>query len=238
LIYFSYFKEFAMALTLFGFSSSNYYNKAKLALLMSGAHFTESVVYPSEASRDDSPLKKVPYLQTEQGALCESQVIVDYLAQTYPQAGIYPADAFEAAKVKELCTFLDVHMELVARRLHPEAMWGGKQSDGLKESTKKDLLKGIQGFASLAKFAPYVAGSSITAADYAAWAHLPLIRLVCKRIWGEDLLEAAGIDVRTYMAALAEHPAFVKVAADAKADGPAFAAYIKKVSAPPAPAGA
>jgi glutathione S-transferase len=224
-----------MALTLFGFSSSNYYNKAKLALLVSGAPFTETVVYPSDVSRDDSPLKKVPYLQTEQGALCESQVIVDYLAQAYSQSGIYPADAFDAAKVKELCTFLDVHMELVARRLHPEALWGSKQSDGLKETTKKDLIKGIRAFASLAKFAPYVAGSAITAADYAAWAHLPLIRTVCKRIWGEDLLEEAGIDVKSYLALFAEHPAFVKVAADAKADGPAFAAYIKKVSAPPAP---
>jgi glutathione S-transferase len=225
-----------MSLTLFGFSSSNYYNKAKLALLVAGVDFSETVVYPSDASRSGSPLKKVPYLQTPQGTLCESQVIVDYVAQMYPQANIYPADAFEAAKVKELCTFLDVHMELVARRLHPEAMWGGKQSDALKESTKKDLIKGIQGFKSLAQFSPFVAGSTVTAADFAAWAHLPLIRLVCKRIWGEDLLEVAGIDVRSYMAALAEHPAFVKVAADAKADGPAFAAYIKKVSAPPAPA--
>jgi glutathione S-transferase len=225
-----------MSLTLFGFSSSNYCNKAKLALLVAGADFSETVVYPSDASRDGSPLKKVPYLQTPQGTLCESQVIVDYVAQMYPQANIYPADTFEAAKVKELCTFLDVHMELVARRLHPEAMWGGKQSDALKESTKKDLIKGIQGFKSLAQLSPFVAGSTVTAADFAAWAHLPLIRLVCKRIWGEDLLEAAGIDVRSYMAALANHPAFIKVAADAKADGPAFAAYIKKVSAPPAPA--
>ncbi len=227
-----------MALTLFGFSSSNYYNKAKLALLVSGADFTETVVYPSDTSRDASPLKKVPYLQTEQGALCESQVIVDYLAQMYPQAGIYPADAFEAAKVKELCTFLDVHMELVARRLHPEALWGGKQSDAMKEATKKDLIKGIRGFKSLAKFSPYVAGDTLTAADFAAWAHLPLIRMVCKRIWNEDLLEAEGIDLRAYTALFAQHPAFIKAAADAKADGAAFAAYVKKMSAPPAPAGA
>jgi glutathione S-transferase len=225
-----------MTLTLFGFSSSNYYNKAKLALLVSGADFTESVVYPGDTQREASPLKKVPYLQTAHGALCESQVIVDYLAQAYPQAGIYPADAFAAAKVKELCTFLDVHMELVSRRLHPEALWGGKQSEGLKETTKKDLIKGIRAFKSLASFTPYVAGNTLTAADFAAWAHLPLIRTVCKRIWGEDLLEAHGIDVRAYMAALADHPAFVKVAADAKADGPAFAAYLKKVSTPPAPA--
>lgn len=221
-----------MSLTLLGFSSSNYYNKAKLALLVAQADFSETVVYPSDASRSGSPLKKVPYLQTPQGTLCESQVIVDYVAQAYPKAGIYPADVFEAAKVRELCTFLDVHMELVARRLHPEALWGAQQSDGLKEATKKDLIKGIKAFTSLAKFAPYVAGNTLSAADFAAWAHLPLIRTVCKRIWGEDLLEAAGIDLKAYLALLAEHPAFAKVAIDAKADGPAFAAYIKKVSAP------
>jgi glutathione S-transferase len=218
-------------LTLHGFSSSNYYNKAKLALLLAGADFAQTVVYPSDASRDGSPLKKVPYLHTAQGTVCESQVIVDYVAQCFPQAGLYPADPFAAAKVRELCTFLDVHMELVARRLHPEALWGGKLSDSLKEATKKDLIKGIRGFASLATFAPFVAGSSITAADCAAWAHLPLIRMVCKRIYNEDLLEAAGIDVRTYLAQFTAHPAFMRVAADAKADGPAFAEYVKKASA-------
>lgn len=220
-----------MSITLHGFSSSNYYNKAKLALLIAGVDFSEAVVYPSEAAHNASPLKKVPYLETPQGAICESQVIVDYVAQCYPDAQLYPSNPFEAAKVRELCTFLDVHMELVARRLHPEALWGGKQSDGLKESTKKDLLKGIRGFLSLAKFSPYVAGEALTAADLAAYTHLPLIRMVCKRIYGEDLLEA--IDLRSYMAVLNAHPAFQKVAADAKADGPAFAAYIKKVSAQP-----
>jgi glutathione S-transferase len=221
-----------MSTTLYGFSSSNYYNKAKLALLLAGADFNEVVVYPSDVDKSASPLKKVPCVQTEQGALCESQVIVDYVAQCYPQAGLYPADPFEAAKVRELCTFLDVHMELVARRLHPEALWGAKQSDGLKESTKKELQKNIKAFVGLAKFAPYVAGDTITAADLAAYTHLPLIRMVGKRLFNEDLLES--IDVMAYIKLMNAHPAFAKVAADAKADGPAFAAYVKKMSALPA----
>ena len=221
-------------ITLYGFSSSNYYNKAKLALLLAGADFNEVVVYPSDVNKGISPLKKVPCIQTAQGAICESQVIVDYVAQCYPQAGLYPADAFEAAKVRELCTFLDVHMELVARRLHPEALWGGKQSEGLKEATKKELQRNIKAFLALAKFSPYVAGTTLTAADLAAYTHLPLIRMVGKRLFNEDLF--AELDVMAYIKRMNEHPAFAKVAADAKADGPAFAAYIKKVSAPPAAA--
>ena len=70
--------------------------------------------------------------------------------------------------------------------------------------------------------------ATLTAADFAAYTHLPLIRLVSKRIWGEDLL--AELDLKPYMALLNEHPAFAKVAQDAKADGPAFAQYIRQVS--------
>ena len=45
---------------------------------------------------------KVPFLRTEQGALCESQVIVDYLEAAYPAVPLLPADPFAAAKVREL----------------------------------------------------------------------------------------------------------------------------------------
>ena len=33
---------------------------------------------------EHSPLGKVPYLQTEEGDLCESQCIVEYLAARFP----------------------------------------------------------------------------------------------------------------------------------------------------------
>ena len=217
-----------MTITLHGFAASNYYNKAKLALLEAGADFTEHTVYPTDIDQSGSPLKKVPYLQTAQGSLCESQVIVDYAAQTHPAAQLYPADAFEAAKVRELCTFLDVHLELVARRLYPEALFGGTVSDGLKASTKKDLVKNIRGFMSLAKFSPFVAGYTFTAADCAAYTHLPLVRMVCKKIYGEDLL--AEIDLRSYMAVLNARPAFAKTAKDAAAAMSAFNEYVKKAS--------
>ena len=220
-----------MSMTLYGFSASNYYNKAKLALLESGAVFTEHAVYPTDVDKTGSPLKKVPYLQTAQGMLCESQVIVDYVAQTQAGNALYPADAFEAAKVRELCTFLDVHLELVARRLYPEALFGGTVSDGLKASTKKDLIKNIRGFMGLAKFAPFVAGDSFTAADIAAYTHLPLLRMVGKKIYGEDLFEGyPQFDIRAYLAMLNARPAFAKTGKDAAAAMAGFNEYVKKAS--------
>ena len=214
-----------MPIELHGFAASNYYNKSKIAVLEAGADFTEHAVFPSEIEPEHSPLRKVPYVVTPQGPLCESQVIVEYIAQTHPGSTLFPADPFEAAKVRELCAFLDTHLELVARRLYPEAMFGGTVSDGLKAATQKELVRNIKAFMRLARFAPYVAGPDFTAADVSAYVHLPLVRTVGKRIYGEDLLD--GIDLKAYLAHLNQRPAFAKTAADAAAGMPAFLAYVK-----------
>jgi glutathione S-transferase len=213
------------SLVLHGFSASNYYNKSKIALLEANADFTEDAVFPGDIDRKSSPLQKAPYLSTPKGSICESQVIVEYVAQTYPGAKLFPEDPFEAAKVRELCTFLDVHLELVARRLYAEAFFGSKVSDGLKEVTRKELGRNIKAFFQLAKFAPYVAGEAFTAADISAYTHLPMVRAVGKKIYGEELLRE--FDLKSYIAMLNDRPAFAKTSADATAGMPAFTAYMQ-----------
>jgi glutathione S-transferase len=218
-----------MTLSLHGFAASNYYNKSKIALLEAGAVFTEHSVFPSQVDKAASPLRKVPYLVTEQGAVCESQVIVEYVAQAHPGSGLYPADPFEAAKVRELCAFLDTHLELVARRLYPEALFGGEVSDGLKASTHKELVRNLRAFFELARFSPYVAGEHFSAADISAYTHLPMVRMVGKKIYGQDLL--GDFDLKAYMARLNTRPAFARTAADAAAGMAAFTAYVQAARA-------
>ena len=216
-------------LVLHGFPASNYYNKSKIALLEAKADFTEHLVFPGDIDREFSPLGKAPYLTTPQGAVCESQVIVEYVAQTYPEAKLYPDDPFEAAKVRELCAFLDIHLELVARRLYPEAFFAGKVSDGLKENTKKELARNIKALMQLSKFAPYAAGSTFSAADISAYTHLPIVRAMGKKIFGEELL--GDFDLKAYLARLNARPAFAKTASDAAAGAGAFMAYMQAASA-------
>lgn len=212
------------ALVLHGFCASNYYNKCKIALLEAGVDFTEHAVFPGDIDRQSSPLRKAPYLTTPDGPVCESQVIVEYVAQMYPQAKLFPADPFAAAKVRELCTFLDIHLELVARRLYAEAFFGAKVSDGLKEATRKELGRNVKAFFQLAKFAPYAVGESFTAADISAYVHLPLVRAVGKKIYGEELL--GEFDLKSYVVMLNARPAFAKTSADAAVGMPAFNAYM------------
>lgn len=218
-------------ITLCGITISNYYNKVKLALLEKGVPFTEEVCKPG--SRDEavlacSPLGKVPFIRTEHGALCESAAIMGYLEATFPTPPLLPADAWERAKLHELTTFIELHLELVARELYGQAFFGGAAlSDANKERIRKLLVRNIAGFKRLAKFAPYVGGATFTQADCAAYVSLPLVALASRIVLGEDLLAAGGVDWKPYAALIAQRPSAQRVDADRKAGQAQLAAAAK-----------
>jgi len=208
-------------LVLCGFTVSNYYNKVKMALLEKGIPFTEERVatgQKDEATLAGTPLGKIPFIRTERGTLCESQAIVDYLEAAYPNPPLIPADPWAAAMVRELITFIDLHVELVARELYGKAFFGGDISEASAERVRKLLIKNIAGFKRLAKFSPYVAGATFTLADCAAWVTLPVVALATRGVYGEDLLASAGVDWKSYAKVVAERPSAQRVTADRKAD--------------------
>ena len=207
-------------ITLHGFPASNYYNKVKLALLEKNVPFTEAIAHPMKLDAQilaASPLGKIPFISTAQGTLCESQAIVDYLEAAYPTPPLLPADPFTAAKVRELTTYIDLHLELVARELYRQAFFGGTVSESAQARVKKQLEKNLAAFKQLAKFSPYVAGDTFTQADCAAFASLPLIGMATKAVFGEDALVAAQVDYKPYIKMISERPAAQRVLADRKA---------------------
>ena len=170
-------------ITLCGFSVSNYYNKVKIVLLEKGIPFQEELVLTGskdEAVLSATPLGKVPFIRTPQGALCESQVIVEYLEAAYPAHPLMPADAFEAAKVRELCAFIELHLELVARELYGQAFFGRTCTDETKARVEAQLKRHIEGFKRLAQFKPHVAGEAFTLADCSAYVSLPLVAMATR----------------------------------------------------------
>jgi glutathione S-transferase len=208
-------------LVLCGSAISNYYNKVKLALLEKGVPFREEYVGTGGSGEDllgASPLAKIPFIRIDQGPLCESQAILEYIEAAWPAPALLPADPFAAAKVREVLTFVDLHLELVARELYPKAFFGGQVSEGNAARVRKLLEKNIAAFKRLARFDPFVAGDIFTQADCAAWNSLPLVSMATKAVYGEDLLVAAGIDWKTYVRRVGERPSAQKVAADRKAE--------------------
>ena len=212
-------------LKLGGFAVSNYYNKVKVALLEKAIPFEEVFCMTSqdETYLQRSPMGKVPYLEVDGKFLCESQVICEYLEDHYPDRPLYPKDVFERARVRELITVIELHMELVARRLYAQAFFGGTVSDEIKKHVEKDLAKGVRAFKQLAKFSPFVAGASLSLADCAAGVHLPLVSLASKIVYGRDVLDDCA-PVKPYLKMLNERPAFRKMNDDRKAATEAMAA--------------
>lgn len=208
-------------LELHGSAISNYYNKVKLALLEKQVPFAEVSASPfsaDEEMRQASPLGKIPFLRTEQGTVCESQVLLEYIEARWPQPALLPPDPFAAAKVRELATYIDWHLEIVARPLYGAAFFGqAPLSEGNLARIRQQLISNIVAFKRLAKFAPFVAGDSFSQADCSAFNNLPMVGMASKAVLGEDLLLAGGIDYKPYIKRIAERPSAQQVVADRKA---------------------
>ena len=218
-----------MTLKLCGFATSNYYNKVKMQLLEKGVPFEEVLVWPSrdEAHLARSPRGKVPYIEVDGHTLAESSAICEYIEEAYPQKPLLPKDPFERAKVRELIVFLELHVELVMRRLYAEAFFGGQVSDETKRQVEKDLPRGLKAAMQLAKFAPYAAGPELTLADCAAAQHLPIVALATKRIYGRDFTEPYP-QVAAYLKEMSQRPTVQKIAADRKENTRLYAEKMAK----------
>ena len=206
-------------IVLYEHPSSPYAQKVKILLLEKGIPFEEDEnVKPSQAEEylAKSPMGKVPYLEVDGTRLRESGVILEYLEDAYPQKPLLPKDPLERARVRELVTFIELHNELVVRRLYGGLFFGGSFSEETKAAVEKDIAKGVRALKAVAKFEPYIAGKDLTIADCAAFVHLPIVTLVTKTAFGRDFLEDLP-QMKPYLRMLGERPAFAKVNEERKA---------------------
>jgi len=206
-------------ITLCGFGVSNYYNKLKLILLEKAVPFEERVVYPWQ--RDTflscSPMGKIPYVETEHGALSESQTIVEYLEERYPEVPLYPRDVFQRAKCRELIQHLELNSEWVARRLYKESFFGGDVSLETKREACEHLARGLEAVARLSSFTPYILGPAFSAADCVAYMHFFMIGQATSKIYGSDMLEPFLPNLAEYIALMNTRPHVRRVMADREA---------------------
>ena len=175
---------------LYGFTMSNYFNMVKMAMLEKGIEFEFVNTMPSQEADylSKSAMGKVPCLETDQGFLSETSVILDYLEDTQGGIALYPKDPWERAKVKELMKSIELYIELPARRCFAETFFGGKVSDETRKQVEADLKKGIKAFGKLAVFGPFVAGDKLTYADLFFMYSVGLASQVASKLFNLDLL--------------------------------------------------
>ena len=219
-------------LKLHGFSSSNYYNVPKLALLEKGIEFEEVVSYTGVGPKykpeylDKSPLGKVPALETTEGFISESRAILEYIERAHPTPSLLPATPFGMAKVQELSQFIELYFELVARRLIPNLLGGTEPNAIVLTEVETSINKAVPALAKLSTFKQFAYGDQFTLADIAAILNLPIVRSVGKKFLGKDpLSEVPGFD--EYCERMEDRPHVKRIRADAAADQPNFRAHLK-----------
>ena len=214
-------------LKLYGFSVSNYYNMVKLALLEKGLPFEEVTFYPTQTpeSLAISPRGKVPVLGVDAGFINETAIILEYLEQTQKGTPLLPSDPFERAQVLAIAKEIELYIELPGRACYGEAFFGMTLPDAIKEKTKSELLLGFAALGRHGKFAPYVAGDSLSIADLYFLYSVPLACAVGHKLFGIDLL-AEMPQAKALLERLEQNPHVQKIAADKDAAMPGFLAMI------------
>lgn len=203
-------------ITLYGFAISNYHNKIKLALLEKQIPFTEEEVWPSQdaALLTRSPLGKIPFIKTSEGYLSESQAILEYLEDAFPEHPLYPLNAFERGKCREFIQHIELNVELIARRIYSEVLFGTPVSQETKDEVKAKVEHGLAGLAKLLKLSPYALGDQFSAADVVAWPHLQLVGFVTETLYGQDLVAAHIPGIKDYVALIEARPHAQQVSQD------------------------
>ena len=174
-----------MGIKLYGMPLSNYYNIVKAVLIEKGILFEEVLVKPNQEAEylAKSPMGKVPCIETDQGFLTETGVILDYVDILGDGPSLYPDDPFAKAKVKELIRYIELYIELPGRRLYGDVYFGRSASDEEKSTVKPLLEKGFTALQRIGKFDPYIAGTDLTFADFYFFFAVPPVTQVCKKTW-------------------------------------------------------
>ncbi len=201
---------------------------AHLALLEKGVAFEYIMTYPDQSPGQlaKTPRGKVPFIETDGGCINEANVIMEHLEDTNQGLSLLPKDPIQKAYVRSLMKEIELYIELPARSCYPEAMFGVPLPDAFKAKAQGELLAGIATLKRHAKFAPYVAGDTMTLADIVFLYSAELAADVAKKLFDVDVWAdfPAAADL---LKRLGERPHVQTIAAERAANWPLFIAAVR-----------
>ena len=95
--------------------------RAALVMELTGAPYEQVLVRLDQADTrtrilEHSPTGKVPLLKTAAGPIWDSLAIAEYLAETFPEAHLWPCGEYARALARSVCA--EMHSGFVALRTH------------------------------------------------------------------------------------------------------------------------
>jgi glutathione S-transferase len=175
---------------LYGVPLSPYYNKVKIALLEKGVKFEESLMRPSQEMTilEKSPMGKIPFVEINGHALCESTAILEWLEDAYPTASLLPPTPLGRAHARELMLMFDLYLGPACTPLVRARLFGSPLPDRAATTAARDtIVRVLNSIARLAQYGPWLAGEFFSFADISAAAVLPVVRFT-SQLLDEDLL--------------------------------------------------
>jgi glutathione S-transferase len=191
-------------ITLYGIPVSSYVAKVRLALRLKGLAFTEVAPpggYGSSTYRAIVPAGSVPAIVHDGFALHESEAILEYLEEAFPEPALHPRDAKTRAWHRAIALYHDTKLEPAVRAMFP--FIARAPDAGERESLRSAYADRIERLAELVDPKPFLGGSSIALSECG----FPTTIMM-----GDRLLEAMGAEVPAnpkigaWMAAFDGHP--------------------------------
>ncbi|WP_343563797.1 glutathione S-transferase family protein [Kiloniella sp. b19] len=149
---------------------SNFCNKVDIALAWKGLDCERSLPpggYGSDEYRKIVPLGTIPGLVDGDFVLSESELIMEYLEDAYPdRPALLPVDARERARVRLLSRYHDQKLEPHARALFKH-MAPSQRDQAFVTEKFEAVMTALEGLERQGRFAPYLAGSAFSLADCA-----------------------------------------------------------------------
>ncbi|MDO5529283.1 MAG: glutathione S-transferase family protein [Paracoccus sp. (in: a-proteobacteria)] len=161
-----------------------------------------------------NPAGKIPVLRMDGMLLAESQAICEYLDETVPSPALMPDSAAGRYETRRLCAWFDDKFNAeVTRPILQERVWKKVWRSGHPDSrTVKAGLAAIRVhmdyISQLLNERRWLAGGSMTLADFTAAAHISCLDYISDVDW-----DRWG-DVRDWYATIKSRPAFRSILAD------------------------
>ncbi|MDF2232812.1 glutathione S-transferase N-terminal domain-containing protein [Albimonas sp. CAU 1670] len=144
-----------------------------IALREAGAEFElRRVDFAADQQRSPeylalNPKGRVPLLQTERGALTETPAILTWIAQSFPQANLAPADPWDFAQMQSVLAYICATLHVNHAHGRRSARWADQESSHADMRAKVPQTVG-ESFRHLEEEVfkgPFVMGDGHTVAD-------------------------------------------------------------------------
>jgi glutathione S-transferase len=163
---------------------SNFAAKVEIALRLKGIAFQAVPPpggYGSAAYKAIVPAGTIPAIVHDGLVLAESETIVEYLDEAFPEPPLLPVGTAARARCRQLARFHDTRLEPPLRALFPHMGPGGRDAAFVEQQLGLFTTR-LADLAAMATPAPWLAGKALTLADLPYPPTLLMARLMLEHL--------------------------------------------------------